>query len=613
VRLFVERAQGVRPDFALTEANAAAIGAICAHLNGLPLALELAAANVRVLPPAALLAQLAQRLPLLEMGPRDAPDRQRTMRDAIAWSYDLLAPAEQALFRRLSVFVGGFTLEGAQAVSRGVGQSSSRGESDLLPDSPTPRLLDSLGALIDHSLVQAADEPVAEPRFAMLETIREFGLERLAASGEERAVRAAHAAYFLALAEAIEPGLFGPEQARSLAALERELGNLRAALAWFAASDAVEENLRLASTLVFLWVTGSRFAEGRRWLERGLGRVEAVAPPIRAKAMLCAGFLAHYRGDEAAAIEHLETGLSLARTGGDSYELAFGCFARGIVAEDTGDYDRAVSLLTEAVAVFRAIDWVAFAELARLHLGVVRFGRGDLAEAAAQIGAALDRLRELDCHVTVAATSDFLGLVALAAGRLDDATARFREALALTAELRTPEGIVRGLAGVAALAASRGAPAVAAGLFGASAAAGEASGYAVALPERAVFEASLAAVRASLGEAGFADHWAGGQATAVEDAIDQAIAWLDRPRQGRPDRASPPPSPLAALSPRELDVLRLVAAGLTNRAIADQLYLSPATVKRHVTNVLAKLDVASRAEAISLALRAGLIGDRVGR
>ena len=242
VRLFVARAEAVQPDFALTPENAVAVAEICRRLDGLPLAIELAAARVKVLPPAALLARLDHRLPLLTGGGRDLPERQQTMRDAIAWSHDLLTPEEQVLFRRLAVFAGGFTLEAAEAVASGPGE-------------PGIDPFEGVASLLDKSLLRQEAGPGGEPRFTMLETVREFALEQLAASGEEDAIRQRHAAWCLALAEAAGRDLeTGRAQAAWLARLDAELDNLRAALAWFDAADEPINVLRLLSAIC--WVLG---------------------------------------------------------------------------------------------------------------------------------------------------------------------------------------------------------------------------------------------------------------------------------------------------------------------------------------------------------------------
>jgi predicted ATPase/class 3 adenylate cyclase len=239
IRLFVERAQAAKPAFALTDENAAAVAEICRRLDGLPLALELAAARVKLLPPQALLERLDERLKLLTGGARDAPARQRTLRDAIAWSHDLLSPHDQTLFRRLAVFAGGCTLEAVEAVG------NADGELDTL---------EGMASLIDESLLRQIDGPGDEPRFAMLETIREYGLERLEVSGESGTVQERHATYFASVAEALRPHLYGPDQGRTIRQLEAEQGNLRAALAWAVEHADAAIGLRLTANLRKFWL-----------------------------------------------------------------------------------------------------------------------------------------------------------------------------------------------------------------------------------------------------------------------------------------------------------------------------------------------------------------------
>ncbi len=303
VRLFVARAQAVRPDFTLTEANAATVAGICARLDGLPLALELAAARVAHLPPGALLARLAPRLPLLTGGARDLPARQRTMRDAIAWSHDLLQPGEQLLFRRLAVCVGGFTLEAAAGVCQGGEASGSRDAGGAVssstsrpPDSSTS-VLHGVAALMDASLLREETGGDEEPRYRMLETVREFGLERLSESGEEKGVLQAHAAYFLALAEAAEPALVGPDAEAWQARLEAEHDNFRAALGWSISGGEAETALRLGAALWRFWARRGHLHEGRGWLERGLAQAGEGCSRSRARALVRLGNLALDLGD----------------------------------------------------------------------------------------------------------------------------------------------------------------------------------------------------------------------------------------------------------------------------------------------------------------------------
>ncbi len=273
VALFVTRARAADPDFALTDANAASLVAICGRLDGLPLAIELAAARVTVLPPIALLSRLERRLPLLTGGGRDAPARQRTMRDAIAWSFDLLTPEERALFRRLAVFVGGFPLEAAEAVAGGA--------------VPGIGVLDGVSALAEQSLLREEDGPGGEPRYLMLETIREFGLERLEEAGEREAACDAHAAYFVASSERYQLHGGGPLERTDvrLRRIEAEYPNLRAALARLAGAGGGDGFLQLAGALASFWQQRGHHREGRSWLERALDRSPDTPTPARGRAL----------------------------------------------------------------------------------------------------------------------------------------------------------------------------------------------------------------------------------------------------------------------------------------------------------------------------------------
>ena len=345
VRLFVERAEAVQAGFRLTPANAWDAAEICRRLDGLPLAIELAAARVKVFPPRALLARLERRLPLLTGGPRDAPARLRTMRDAIAWSHDLLDADEQRLFRRLAVFVGGFTLDAAIDVA---------GDGTL----PEAAVVEGISSLVDKSLLlpaatdDAANDDPGEPRFSMLETVREFALDELARSGEEDAVRRAHAEYFRALAERAEPELRGAGQVAWIARLETELPNLRAVLDWSLAGGDVETGLRLAGALYWFWFLRNHVAEGRTWFERAraAGREPAVAA---GKAALGAGMLAWRASEFATSKVYCEEALERFAACNDRWGMALVVHQQAHLAEDLehdgGAVDRAPRRLPGAV------------------------------------------------------------------------------------------------------------------------------------------------------------------------------------------------------------------------------------------------------------------------
>ncbi|MBV9542821.1 MAG: AAA family ATPase, partial [Chloroflexi bacterium] len=340
VQLFAERAQAVKSDFRLTPVNAAAVAEICQRLDGLPLAIELAAARTRLLDPASILARLEHRLQLLVGGARDLPARQQTLRNTIAWSYDLLDSAEQALFRRLAVFVGGCTLEAATAVCA----------VDL-------EVLDAAESLVVKSLVRPVVREPGETRLSMLETIREFGLEQLARTGELGAVRRRHAEYFSQLAERAEPGLAGPAVRGWLDRLETDHDNFRAALEWGLAEGgqtARETALRLAGALAGFWWTRSYWVEGRDRLERALAAAP-VRSAARMKALHGAGWLAHFQQDSASARSFLQQSLAIAQELQDQWTIAWVLHALGRVAYFEHDAGIARALAQQSLAIAEAI------------------------------------------------------------------------------------------------------------------------------------------------------------------------------------------------------------------------------------------------------------------
>ncbi len=356
VRLFVERARDTRPDFALTERNAAPVAAICARLDGLPLAIELAAARIRHLPPAALLRRLDGSLALLTDGPRDLPGRQQSLHETITWSYALLEEDGQTLFRRLSIFVGGCTPAAAAAVCRAVDGAPPDGDRrEGLP--PDGDLLAGLVRLADQSMLAVTEQADGEPRFALLETMRVYALEQREAAGEDDALRRAHAAWRLALAEEAEPALTGADQDMWLERLEREHDNLRAALRWLRESDDGEAGLRLAAALWRFWHVRGHIGEGRAWLEELLARgplaAAAAAAAGRAAALNAAGRLAHAQGEYDRASTLLTESLALRRAAGDREGAAQALSDLGMMACDANDYARATALLDESLALRR--------------------------------------------------------------------------------------------------------------------------------------------------------------------------------------------------------------------------------------------------------------------
>ena len=350
VRLFTARARAARDDFAVTPENAAAVAAICQYLDGLPLAIELAAARSNLLSPQALLARLEHRLPLLTGEAAGQPARLHSLRAAISWSHDLLTEAEQLTFRRLAVFVDGFTLEAAAAV---IGEEELEFAllPTLAPEQCAPgSALDLVASLLDKSLLRRIDQDGGEPRFGMLETIREFALERLAASGEEDRVRRRHAACFLALAERTEPAFYGPEQAATLALLTREHANLRGALAWALDAGELEVALRLAVALGRFWHVAGHLGERQRWLEQILERAGEVPAALRAKALRLLGDGAWDMGDSADAQHFYEQSLTYAEAARDPQCIAEALLGLGgVAAELQGDLATAEERFTRSL------------------------------------------------------------------------------------------------------------------------------------------------------------------------------------------------------------------------------------------------------------------------
>ena len=420
VALFVERARASVPEFALTQQNAPVLVAICRHLDGLPLAIELAAPRVELLPPPALLARLARRLPFLTSGPRDLPGRQQTLRAAIDWSYDLLAGCDQLLLQRLAVFAGGCTLEAVEAACNAT--------DDLDKD-----LLDGLGSLVSKSLLlhapatSLAGEPA--PRFALLETIQEYALERLVERGEADAVRARHAAYYLALAAQFEPALFGGEQGGALARLDAEQDNLRVALTWYLARDP-DAGLRLAGSLYRYWYSRGYATEGLGWL-RSLLAASSARTPARVKALHGAGYMAMVLAARTQGVAYFLEAAALGRELGETSRVAWALRDAGQLLERMGEYDRAEPLLAEAQALSRALGDVRGIGSTLKMQAQVAAGRGDLRRAKRLVDEGVVHLRAVGDPVLLAFSLLNSAAVALGLGEAAEAQALVDEALAV--------------------------------------------------------------------------------------------------------------------------------------------------------------------------------------
>jgi len=547
VRLFVERARAIRPGFSLTEENAPAVVEICARLDGLPLAIELAAARIKLLSPQAIVSRLGSRLELLTGGARNLPERQRTLRNAIAWSYEMLDEGEKTLFARLAAFSGGSTVEAVEAVC------DPRGD---LPEDA----LDGVSSLLDKSLLRREEGLRAEPRLMMLETIREFALEKFEESDDTELIRRAHAEYFLALAEEAEPELWGPEDAAWLNQLEREHDNMRAALSWAIGYEETELALRLGGALRWFWNMGGYYGEGRSWLEAALSREGWASAQARAKVLEGVGWLANqqgdldraeaaaeeglelsaeaglggvvvadfqnvlgdaarHRGDYERATELLEKGLALHRAAKDARGVAWSLGNLANVTSDRGNYERAKNLYEEGLALSRGLGGAELLGAYLISLGDEYLLEGDPERATELNEEAAELYRKRGHRSQLQAALDNLGWSALIRGDPQKAEALHEESLVLCRELGDKLIGSESIEGLACAAGAVGAAERAAGLFGAAEALREATGYQQADRARSLREPYLTAVHSLVGEAA----WEKGRSMSFEEAIAYAL------------------------------------------------------------------------------------------
>ena len=682
VELFLQRAQAIRYDFHLTQDNAAAIAEICNRLDGLPLAIELAAARIEVFSPQALLARLDRRMQVLTGGARDLPERQRALRSTIEWSYELLPAEEQRLFRCLAVFVGGCDIEAVEAVSSAVGYTSVN-------------VLEGIIALVDKSLLHQTARDGEEPRFAMLETIREYGLEVLDTAGEAEATRQAHAAYYLVLAEQAEPELIGPQQLTWFARLEREHDNLRAALSWLLEQGAVGQSnelaLRLTASLAWFWWLRGYISEGRHWLERALDESGEMRSAVRAKALVGTGEVASLQDDFGQAEALYAEGLALYREQGDRRGSATALSRWGYAAMMRCNYAQARALLEEALALFREVNdpggrafvlnilasvliyqgeyaqaqalleenlllsravgdvqdyalalvllgWVLLnqSDLARARarlssslavsremgykrnlglaiylLGLVIFRQGDVAGACTLLDESLGIFQEVGERGRIVEVLGSQGLISLSQGDYAAARALLEESLQIALELDYKWDIAGCLEGLAAVVATQGEPRRAAWCMSAAQVLREAIGTPLPSVFQAMHEFTRTSVRKQLGEQAFDAAWAEGRAMTPEQVLAASGA-VTTPTKAPTEPAPIPqarkaPIALNGLTSRELEVLRLLAQGLTSAQIANRLVIGLVTVNSHVRSIYSKLGVTSRSAATRYAIEHRLV------
>jgi predicted ATPase len=551
VKLFVERAQAATGGFHVTNENVPAVAEICHRLDGLPLAIELAAARVKVLPPQKLLERLSSRLKLLTGGARDIPERQRTLRGTIEWSHGLLDDGEKRLFARVAVFSGGCTLEAVEAICHVDGG---------LPVD----VLDGLSSLVDKSLLRQEEGVGGEPRFAMLETIHEYAREKLEQSGDAEEIKLAHAEYFLVLAEEAEPELFGPRDVEWLERLEEEHGNMRAALSWALERAEAEPGLRLGGALWPFWEAHGHYREGIRWLEKALekdGRTSAAARAkalegfgwlvfrvgemnravvtaeeglelsneaglggaVRAKFLGLLGWLVEVQGHHAQAKELLEEGLILSRDVDDKFGIADTLLMLGSTLSSLGERKRERQLHEEGIALSRELGYVRTLGRLLLSLGYTLLLEGEYERGAALNEEAAALYRERGYKGGLEFVLDNLGWAALLQGHPDRARSYYRESLMLCKELGDKLIASESLEGLACVAGVRGEAERAAKLFGVAEAMREAVGYQLIPEEEALRTPYFAMAQSRLGEASWEAAWAEGQDLTLEKAVSYAL------------------------------------------------------------------------------------------
>jgi predicted ATPase/DNA-binding CsgD family transcriptional regulator len=684
--LFIERAQAIKTTFQITPASAPIIAEICLRLDGLPLAIELAAARTRLLSPPALLARLEHRLEVLTGGARDLPARQQTLRETIAWSYQLLDAESQQLFRLLAVFAGGCTLAAVETIAKACGLRQVEA---------------GLTLLLENHLVHLVEQVDGEPRLLLLETMREYGLEALAASGEHEAVEQAHASYYLALAEEAEPHLTDAEQVSWMDQLDRERENVRAALqrGMSGADDEVELALRLGTAVAWYWYVREHASEARRWMEwvqaQSRGSTQLRAGALQQAAMLAywldeyelaqalssqslslsrevgdtrgmawalcrLGHATWARSDYATAHTVLQEALALFRLGDDRFGNAQTLFGLTKVATDQGAYASAIEQAEEALALSQALGDQQGMLIAQVRLARACYlSQTDLVRTRSLAEQALALSRAVGFKQFTAYALGLLGLLALQRGEETQAHAHLEEALRLHTELwhqygiawamydlaawhlaqgdyasaRTAyeegfqrslvvgdqmlvasclEGVAAAVVGQSMVERSNADMVGAIRLWGTAACIREAIGAPIPPVQRAAYEHSLAQARARVSEQTFRSAWDKGRRMTPEEALtSHTTTSMPAPHLSSPaPTAVPPKRPVThpdGLTPREVEVLRKLSAGLTYAQIAEHLVISPRTVDGHLRSIYSKLGVSSRMAAARYALDQHLV------
>ena len=634
VALFTQRARAVRADFAVTAENGAIVAEICQRLDGLPLALELAASRLVALSPAALLAQLSDRLRMLNRGPQDAPLRQRTMRAAIAWSYDLLTPEEQQFFRLASVFPAPFSFAAIEELA---------GDGALDP-------LEGVTMLLETSLLQREEGSGEEIRFRMLETIRSFGLEQLVETGEDEAVRERFAQMMIAFAERLKTGVQGRDAQHWLETADRDIDHVRVALSWLLGRGDFSRAQYLASRMWRYWDNRGRNIEGREWLERALADNSDELSLTRCEAAYGLAMLVESQGHVEIASQWLERALKIAEALGNTLEIARIVDAQGFVARGKGDYETALSLHHHALSLARSIGDALTEARALNHIGAVAYVTGDSSTANAYFGQVVQLFRDSSnprflctallnygasfsemgmndeaeryAHEAyeVASTIGEQRTMAMALlnlgetyerrGQLELANNKICEALPVLKAMEDIYSLATAAQNIGSIAAAAGKMERAARFFAFSGKRMIEGGLAHGPVEQERLDAAIATVRAALSDAEFDAQWDAGEKMTTDQMIAEApFPPADTPSAPAIQTVSAPAEPADpfGITPREKEVLALLVEGRSDREIAGELFISHRTVMRHVSSILDKLDAPTRTAAATAAIRHGLL------
>ena len=589
VAFFVQRAKAAKPDFALDEGNAAAVAAICSRLDGLPLAIELAAPRLKMFSPQELLDRLSDRFTLLSRDARDLPARLRTMRDAIAWSYDLLSTEEQSLFRRLSILAGGFSLEAAEAIFERDSDSSGT-------------FLEQVTSLEDKSLIHRVGQG-GNPRFGMLETVRTFGFDLLDAYAERDAAMRSMVAWYIDLLGTGFEKMFGPNQLKWLNLIDVEHDNVRAALAWALERGEAAIAQQLATFMVRFWYVRGFIVEGRNWLRQVIA---AGASDSRnyGRALLSAGWLAFEQGDVQYGKEFVEQSLDLTRDTADAFWIAQCLNVLGLILVEEGKFSEAVAHYERALEIGRSLRDSIWPPYALNCLGLAAYEQRDLERAIPLFEQSLAEFRSGGNAFGEGIVLMNLGKVARNRGEHIEAQSRFTESLALRWEQMDRPGMLGCLRALATVAVPMGRHAQAARLIGAAGAVQEEIGA----PEPRHgerYERMIDDLRSIMGDVAFTAAREAGYETPLGQIVAEVLGRADGAVDGK--RALPRPGKRSGLTEREVEVLQLIRDGLSNREIGERLFVSERTAQTHVQHILDKLDVGTRAEAAADAVERGLI------